>query len=469
MILKNLLRRKGRTAMCITAIAISTALLVSLLSVAEGIWQTGSFSIISSREDIVIRPNVPTSGGRRVINNGHKLADDMKSDTLNISEVSPMHLWFLEIQTLTESSQNNGTNNELGDGSNNILDNIGLPGSLEDEITELQDIPEIPDMPEEGIVLSLGIIPERMKHFFQDENTYNLDIIEFNFDHWFEIPNDPHYENNFTGPWTYELLVDDHLANKYNLVRGSEVNLSINSEPETFSVTGIFTTNLLGGFFEDYVDGIVILHLSELQSLLGDDVVIIDNNITVLDSVETLAISLNPDRPKGNSPGDIAFGIQEKYPLLDVLTKEDQLEQLEEQNAITNVFYTAISMVAIIIGLLFVACIMLISVYERINEIGMLRAIGIARMTIFKWVISESLLLIVLGVLIGFLPGYFGSKLLGEYLSSSIGISQELTAFSPGLVLSSFIGMVILGTLVSLIPAVRASTMRVASALSFVR
>jgi ABC-type antimicrobial peptide transport system permease subunit len=418
--------------MCIAAIAISTALLVSLLSVAEGIWQNASYSILSSHEDIIIRPNLPPGGGLPVINNGHRLANELKLDTTNISEVSPTSLWWLEINP-----------------------------------TQPTDKSIIP--PKSGVVISLGIIPERFKKFFTGDNSYNLDIIELKFNDWFETPGDPHYQNNFTGPWTNEILVDNHLAKTYGLQKGSKVNLSIATEPTTFTVSGIFETNLMGGYYEDWVDGIVILHLSELQSLLGHDKVEIGNQTVITDSIETMAISLNPNRPEDSEPKDVAFGIQERYPLLEVLTKEEQLERLEEQNAMSNVFYTAISLVAVIIGLLFVACIMLISVYERINEIGMLRAIGISKMTIFKWVMLESLLLIILGVLIGFLPGYFGSKLLGDYLSNSIGISQELTAFSPGLILGAFISMVILGTIVSLIPALRASQMRVVSALSFVR
>jgi ABC-type antimicrobial peptide transport system permease subunit len=429
------------------AVAISTALLVSLLSVAEGISQNAITTIQTSHEDIIIVPNVPGGGGLRLLNNGHKLADEFRSDKTNISEVSPSSVWFLNVNPTNKKSEN-------------ITTNSGP--------TEISDI-TTSKTSESGFVLSLGVIPERAKKFFTGNNIYNLDFIEIEFDSWFDISNDPHYENNFTGPWTYEVLIDEHLAKKFDLHVGSEVNIWLSSAPLTYTVKGIFKTNLMGGYFKDFVDGIIILHLSELQTLLGHDVVEIGNQTIITDSVETLAISLNPSRPKENKPDDIAFNIQEKYPLLEVLTKQEQLENLEEQNAMTNVFYTAISIVAIIIGFLFVACIMLISVYERINEIGMLRAIGISRFSIFKWVMLESMLIIALGILIGFLPGYVGSKLLGNYISTNIGISQELTAFSPGLLLSAFVGMFIIGSLISLIPALRASYMRVASALSFVR
>jgi ABC-type antimicrobial peptide transport system permease subunit len=452
MIIQNLLRRKGRTAMCVSAIAISTALLVSLLSVAEGIWQSSSGSILASKEDILVKPNIPPGGGIPVIDHGHEIADDLRSDTTNISEASPMTIWWLEISPLAQPPGTGTTTSRTSKRAE----------QAETDITEY--IPQ-----KSGVVLSLGIIPERMKYFFSGENTYDLDIIEFKFNNWFTIPGDPHYKNNFTGPWTGELLIDEHLAKKFNLNVGSKVNLSINSAPVTFTVQGIFSTNLMGGYYEDWVDGLVILHLSELQSLLGHDLMTVENRTIVTDRVETISIALNPSRPDENSPADVAYGIQERYPLLEVLTKEEQLKELEDQTAMSNVFYTAISLVAVIIGLLFVACVMLISVYERINEIGMLRAIGISKLTIFRWVMLESVVLIILGVLVGFLPGYFGSKLLGEYLSNNIGISQELTAFSPGLIFGSFLGMLVLGSIISLIPAIRASTMRVRAAISFVR
>ncbi len=455
MLIHNLLRHKGRTAMCITAVAISTALLVSLLSVAEGIWKNAYYSIESSREDILIIPETSFgSGSLWGFTNGHKIADDIKSDSVNISEASPMFTGLLKIEKLE-----------------NNADSTNEPSITSSSTTTVQSTNDLLEIPTYPIVISIGVIPERFEQFLIEDNKYNFGIIEFEFKDWFKIPGDPHFVNNFTGPWTNEILVDEYLADEYNLKPGSKVNLSMD-EPVTFTVAGIFKTNLKEQFFisdQFPIQGIVFLHLSEYQSLVNEDIIVTDNRTIVVDNVKTIAISLNSDRPKGYSIDDITFGLQERYPLLKFETKEEQLRSLEEQNAITRVFYTAISLISIIIGLLFVACIMLISVYERTNEIGMLRAIGISRFTIFRWVLLESLLLIVIGILVGFLPGYFGSEMLGEYISNDIGIASDLTAFSAELILWSFFGMVFLGLLISLIPATRASIMRITDAISFVR
>jgi putative ABC transport system permease protein len=316
------------------------------------------------------------------------------------------------------------------------------------------------------------MIPERFESFLVSSNKYFFGIVELEFTDWFKTPGDPHFENNFTGPWTYEVLVDEYLAKEYSLKVGSLIGFSQGTEPINFTVAGIFKTNLKEEYFvNDFfnVEGIVLFHLSEYQSLAGEDLKETDSKTIIKDNVNTIAISLNSDRPDEFTSDKIAYGIQEKYPLLDVRTKEEQLRSLEEQNAMTRVFYFTISIVSIVIGLLFVACIMLISVYERINEIGMLRAIGVSKFTIFKWVMLESILIIFIGILIGFLPGYIGSELLGEYISNDIGIAEDLTAFSSELVLWAFFGMLSLGTLISLIPAIRASMMRVTEAMTFVR
>jgi ABC-type antimicrobial peptide transport system permease subunit len=441
--------------MCLLAVAISTALLVSLLSVAEGIWENASFSILTSKEDIIIYPQSPGyTGGYWGINNGHKISDTIKSDKNNISEVSPMFTGILNLELENQIENDNGYSDHS--------DYYDLDSDLDD-----LNIP----ITTPSVVISLGIIPERFEKFFVDEKKYSYGIMELTFDDWFETPGDPHYAKNFTGPWTNEVLIDDYLANKFDLKKGSYINLSISDNSIQFKVSGIFKTNLKEEYFEDYfnINGIVILHLSEYQSLVGEDIIIQDNKPIIIDNVKTIAISLNENRANENTVKDVANDLQEKYPLLDLRTKEDELQTLEEQNAMTRLFYTAISIVSIIIGLLFVTCIMLISVYERTNEIGMLRAIGISRATIFKWVLFESVLLIILGILIGFLPGYFGSELLGNYISNDIGIQEDLTAFSPSLILWSFIGMLGLGTLISLIPAARASIMKVNDAISFVR
>ena len=173
MLIHNLLRHKGRTIMSIVAVVISSALLVSLLSVAEGIWQNASYSILTSREDIAIIPQVsPGSGDLWGISNGHKIADDIKKDTENITEVSPMYTGLLKVEILENSSNSPSNSNEFQNSNDELTD------------TGTKVIPLTP------IVISIGIIPERFEKFLVNNNTYNFGIIELKFNN--NIPSFSH-------------------------------------------------------------------------------------------------------------------------------------------------------------------------------------------------------------------------------------------------------------------------------------
>jgi ABC-type antimicrobial peptide transport system permease subunit len=315
----------------------------------------------------------------------------------------------------------------------------------------------------------------------------NLYGFEVKFIDWFEEEGDPHYENDFSGPYTYEILIDKILAKNYDLQVGSKINLSkgfasiseltggtstsdsdaVNASKElTFVVKGFFESSFEGGgFYGEFFKGNIILHLSELQSLKNLDVIRIDNRTIIKDEINGISISVTKDVRESNKIDLVAQDLQVQYPYYKVLTKSDQLKIIEEQVSMARIYYTAIGSVAIVIGLLFVTCIMIISVYERTQEIGMLRAIGISRKTIFTQILSESLLIVVIGSIVGLIPGYFGSRALSDYLSENLGVAQEFTAFTPNLIMDSLLIILVVGGLVSLYPAWRASHMKVVEAL----
>ena len=101
MIARNVFRRKGRTSMSVLAIAISMLLLLSMLSVAEGLWQAAVDDISKGREDILV-----TTGnfvGSTEILYGHELANILRADTENISEAAPFDAGFLIANSLNQA------------------------------------------------------------------------------------------------------------------------------------------------------------------------------------------------------------------------------------------------------------------------------------------------------------------------------------------------------------------------------
>jgi len=66
-----------------------------------------------------------------------------------------------------------------------------------------------------------------------------------------------------------------------------------------------------------------------------------------------------------------------------------------------NTAVWAVSLVAILVGGIIVVITMLKAVSERTREIGVLRAIGWTRQRIIKMIIGESILLSLIGIVIG--------------------------------------------------------------------
>jgi ABC-type antimicrobial peptide transport system permease subunit len=418
MILENAFRRKGRTAMTMMAVAISMALLVSMLSIAEGILDNAISGIQESKRDIVI-----TGEGIHGIVNGHELTNTLLGD-----------------ENVSSSSAILGT-----DWSELLVLNFTDPNS------QIQD-----NRPAIGV----GLIPDHETAFLGDESERRLrDLFELQFNQWFSVGDDPHYQNGYSGPWTYEILIDETFAKRHNLSIGD--SLFINDHPNMFHINGTFSTILSGeGVFEGIDIGVVVMHLSELQTLMG---------LEEDDLISSISLSLEDEHKDVSASRAIASNLKNEYPFYNVMTKEDRLDSVSDQMELARIFYTAIGSVSMVIGLLFVACIMIMSVYERTNEFGMMRAIGISKKTIFIQTLLESMVLVVIGAIIGLFLGYFGSQALGDYLRGVSGLNQNFTAFTLQLMIQSLLIIIVFGTFISLYPAWKAARKNIMDALRFIR
>ena len=417
MILRNAFRRKGRTGMTVTAVAISMALLVSMLSIAEGILYTAQMSIEESKRDIVV-----SSGGIHGITNGHALTEELRGHE-NISAASAVL-----VTDTTETLSLNVTDPETGE--NIIRQAFGI-----------------------------GIVPDDEFAFLGDETERQFrDIFELRFNDWFQVGGDPHYENNYTGEWTYEILMDETFAKRYNLINGS--GLEINDHPLDFKIVGTISTIFSEDLLSELDIGIIIMHLSELQSLI---------NLTDSDVITSVSVSLEDEHKNVNAARDIAQEIKEQYPYYSVATKEDRLDSIEDELSLAQLLYTAIGSVSMIIGLLFVACIMIMSVFERTNEFGMMRAIGISKRTIFMQTLLESMVLVIIGAGIGLIFGFYGSIAMGDWLREASGLNRDFTVFTPNLVINSMIIVIGFGSIISIYPAWQAARKKILDALRFIK
>jgi len=106
---------------------------------------------------------------------------------------------------------------------------------------------------------------------------------------------------------------------------------------------------------------------------------------------------------------------------------------------------------------------LVLSVFERTREIGMLRAVGMTRRQVRSMVRHESIVTALIGGALGIAVGLFLAVLTTQALSDE-GIVLAIPWMTIGVFV---IGTIIAGTLAAVIPARRASRLNVLKALQY--
>ena len=117
-----------------------------------------------------------------------------------------------------------------------------------------------------------------------------------------------------------------------------------------------------------------------------------------------------------------------------------------------NSLFLGLGVVALIVGAVGVANIMIISVLERRSEIGLRRALGATKAQIRTQFLAESILLAVIGGIVGVLAGAAATAVYAGSKNWAVVIPAE--AWTGGIASAIFIGAI-----AGLLPAVRASRM----------
>jgi putative ABC transport system permease protein len=117
-----------------------------------------------------------------------------------------------------------------------------------------------------------------------------------------------------------------------------------------------------------------------------------------------------------------------------------------------NSLFLGLGVVALIVGAVGVANIMIISVLERRSEIGLRRALGATAAQIRTQFLSESIMLAVIGGVVGVLAGAAATAVYASLKSWAVVIPAE--AWSGGIA-----SAILIGAFAGLMPAVRASRM----------
>ncbi|MFD5860197.1 ABC transporter permease [Streptomyces chartreusis] len=168
----------------------------------------------------------------------------------------------------------------------------------------------------------------------------------------------------------------------------------------------------------------------------------------------------------GTNADDLRAGLEkalDPYPQVQVRDIADYKDLVHDQIAVLLYLVYALLGLAIIIAVLGVVNTLALSVVERTREIGLLRAIGLARRQLRRMIRLESVVIAVFGAVLGLALG-----LVWGVCTQQVLALQGMTALAiPWTTLVAVvIGSAVVGVVAALLPALRASRMNVLAAIA---
>ncbi|GAB4431294.1 MAG: hypothetical protein OHK0015_17580 [Chloroflexi bacterium OHK40] len=211
---------------------------------------------------------------------------------------------------------------------------------------------------------------------------------------------------------------------------------------QSFEIVGIFETGI------SYEDTGAVVTLKEAQRIFGKP-----------RQVSFLGITLHePDRA-----AEVAAELEARFPELMVARTADLTSRMQDFATLDAVF-GALLLLMLVVGGIVMMNVMLMSVFERTHEIGVLRAVGWRAGRVLRMILIEALALSLLSALAG--------VLIGVGLNSMLALlpiyGDVLTAAYTLDALGRVLGMALaLGAIGGLLPAWRAVRLRPIEALHY--
>jgi putative ABC transport system permease protein len=141
------------------------------------------------------------------------------------------------------------------------------------------------------------------------------------------------------------------------------------------------------------------------------------------------------------------------FPHLDVQTVKELITEAKKMLSMARAVHVGVSCFALVIGVLFVACTMIMSVSERIREFATLRVIGASKGFVAKMILSESVILSVAGGAAGCLFGFMLSKAIDLIIFHFVGDTFFSTYVSPRIFITGFSIALLIGAFAGLLPS----------------
>jgi putative ABC transport system permease protein len=216
-----------------------------------------------------------------------------------------------------------------------------------------------------------------------------------------------------------EILLGDGAASQLHLGPGDTITIGKARLP----IAGIYHS---GNSFED---GAVVAPLALVEQWAGRP-----------GEVTSIGIIVRP----GVSSSQVASRLQQRYPGLVAVTNPGQAIQVDTTSKLLISAGWVFSVVALLVGGIGVTNTMAMSVMERSQEIGVLRAVGWPNRRVAGMIVGEAVTICVMALAIGLLLGWVAAQALVAQgaLSNLVTPQFGLSVFAWGLAFSLGVGVI---------------------------
>lgn len=254
------------------------------------------------------------------------------------------------------------------------------------------------------------------------------------------------------------VVIDEYAARElfgYTDVVGKNIKIGNRINPIKATIVGVYKLDM-GGFSFDVsqMPALIYTPATFMETMYSGEVSI--------DRITLMAINKDSRDAAGNGAKNILESRhnnrgKDKYKV------ENALKQLEQVNKVLGIFTAfigAVAAISLLVGGIGVMNIMLVSVTERTREIGIRKAIGATTSAILLQFLTESVIISVIGGIIGMIVGITGAYIIGSFAN----ITPSL---STGVIIGAILFSSAVGIFFGIYPARKAANLDPIEALRY--
>lgn len=348
---------------------------------------------------------------------------------IGIATIVALGLITASLEESTETTLKDGsaeiTATKIGSGMGS---SSNLNESYVDELSKIEGVEKAAGMLETSVVdTASSDRPNNFGYTLYGAKSDDLDVVGIN-----------NVNGSIYNEESNELIVGRSLADEENYTIGETVDVYGNE----FKITGIYETGSI------FYDSAMYTSLKKLQNITDND-----------GEISTISIKIKKDANLTTVNDKIK---REYNNTLSTITTEEMAQTIDDTLGMINSATTAIEALAIIIGGLGVINTMMMTVFERTREIGVLKSVGWTKKRILCMIMGESIVLTIISGIIGSILGILAVlilfKLGGDDMEFVFNISVFIKAFAVAFTV---------GIVGGLYPAIKASRLSPTEALRY--